>query len=60
MTLVKVKLELSKMQKGERLDVFLKGKAPMENVPRSLKEHGHTIIGIVENSDGTYKIEIEK
>ena len=36
MNFVKIKLNLSKMQKGERVRVLLDDGAPIENVPRSV------------------------
>lgn len=60
MTFVKVKLQLSKMEKGEQLEILLNGGEPLENVPRSAKEQGHKVISIdpVENSH--HKVVLEK
>jgi sulfite reductase (ferredoxin) len=44
MNFVKVKLNLSKMQKGQHLRVLLDNGAPIENVPRSVAEEGHKVL----------------
>jgi sulfite reductase (ferredoxin) len=44
MNFVKVKLNLSKMQKGERLRVLLDDGPPVENVPRSVAQEGHKVL----------------
>ena len=40
MTFVKIKLIIEKMPKNNVLEVRLKGKEPLINVPRSVREHG--------------------
>lgn len=47
MTFVRVKLAIERMAAGETLDVRLKGAEPLRNVPRSLAEHGHTVLELV-------------
>ena len=44
MTFVRTKLMIEKMASGDIAEVFLKGLEPMENVPRSVNEMGHTVI----------------
>ena len=46
MTFVKVKLMIEKMAKNEILEIHLKGKEPLINVPRSVIEHGHIILSL--------------
>lgn len=46
MTFVKTKLMLERMESGEILEVRLKGPEPLENVPRSAKEHGHEVLDL--------------
>jgi tRNA 2-thiouridine synthesizing protein A len=46
MTFVKVKLALAKMQSGEELDVALNEGEPLNNVPRTVTEHGHQVLSI--------------
>lgn len=44
LTFVKTKLALEKTRPGSTLEVRLKGAEPLENVPRSVQEHGHEIV----------------
>lgn len=45
MTFVKTKLKLETMEPGQHLEVILCDGEPLRNVPRSLKEEGHKIVG---------------
>jgi len=47
MTFVKTKLLLEKIPSGDILEVRLQGKEPLENVPRSTREHHHEVISLV-------------
>jgi len=62
MTFVRTKLFLEKMAVGEVLEVKLKGKEPLENVPRSARHHGHEILAIEPDHPGsdTYNLWIKK
>jgi len=64
MTFVKTKLVIEKMQSGERLEVRLKGREPIRNVPRSVRELGHCILSLDpepgEPADGIHKLHIRK
>ena len=46
LTFVKTKLLIERMAPGQIAEIRLKGAEPLENVPRSLKELGHTIISL--------------
>jgi len=46
MTFVRTKLMIEKIAVGDVLEVRLKGNEPLENVPKSARQHGHTILGI--------------
>ena len=46
MTFVKTRLLIEKMASGEVLQIRLKGSEPLENVPDSLTELGHVILGL--------------
>lgn len=59
-TLVRVKLQLSRMKEGEILDILLSDGEPLNNVPRALKEHGHRIIELKPDKSPYYKLTIEK
>ena len=46
MTFVRTKLLIEKMPSGAMAAVRLKGAEPIQNVPRSIREHGHKIISM--------------
>ncbi len=46
LTFVKTKLLLERMQPGDIAIVRLMGGEPLENVPRSIVELGHTIVSL--------------
>ena len=52
MTMVKVKLKLSRMADGDTLDVLLSEGEPLESVPRTAKEQGHHVEDI--RKEGEY------
>ena len=43
-TFVKTKLLLERMKPGETAEIRLNAGEPLENVPRSVIEHGHTVL----------------
>jgi TusA-related sulfurtransferase len=60
MTFVKTKLQLSKMNSGERVSVLLCKGEPLDNVPKSAAEQGYKVIEIIPVKDEIYKVVIEK
>lgn len=46
LTFVKTKLLIERMRPGDVAEVRLKGQEPLENVPRSVTDHGHTVLGL--------------
>ena len=60
LTFVKVKVTLDELDDGEVLAVRLNDGAPVQNVPRSVKEEGHQILKLLDNADGTYELSIKK
>jgi TusA-related sulfurtransferase len=60
MTFVKAKVALSKLQKGDRLEVLLLEGEPLDNVPRSAVENGYSIIEISRIIDNVHCVIIEK
>ena len=50
-TFVKTKLQIERMASGEVIEVRLNAGEPLENVPRSAREEGHTVISL-EPEDG--------
>ncbi|HEX9810274.1 MAG TPA: sulfurtransferase TusA family protein [Alphaproteobacteria bacterium] len=47
LTFVKTKLLIERMARGDVAEVRLRGAEPLENVPRSVREHGHEVISLV-------------
>lgn len=60
MTFVRTKLALEKLSPGDILEVTLKGAEPLNNVPRSARQHGHSLLSTTERDDGTYLIVIRR
>lgn len=60
MTFVKTKIELSKLQSGDKLEVLLIEGEPLENVPKSATEQGYKVLEISHVKDKVHKIIIEK
>ena len=46
MTFVKTKLLIESMSSGQIAEIRLPTGEPLENVPRSVEEHGHTLIAL--------------
>lgn len=46
-TFVKTKLVLEKAPVGAIVTVRLRGAEPLENVPRSVRAHGHEVVSLV-------------
>ncbi len=46
LTFVKTKLLLEKMAAGDIAEIRLRGSEPVENVPRSVRDHGHEIVSL--------------
>jgi len=60
MTFVKTKIELSKLEKGDVLEVLLTEGEPLENVPKSATEQGFTVLDVKHVENNVYQIRIEK
>ena len=60
MTFVKTKLELEKLEIGDKLEVLLREGEPLRNVPKSAQEQGYTIHDVSQLHDDIYKVLIEK
>ena len=46
MTFVRTKLLVEEMAPGETAEIRLGGGEPLENVPRSVREHGHEVLAL--------------
>ena len=65
MTFVRTKLLIERMVSGEIAEIRLRGAEPLENVPRSVGEHGDEVLTLeleVPNgpSDGIHRLRIRK
>lgn len=59
-TFVKVKVALEELDDGQVIEVRMNEGEPIQNVPRSLKDEGHKVTRVINNSDGTFTIYVEK
>ena len=59
-TFVKTKVALEELDDGDILEIRLNDGEPVQNVPRSLKEEGHKVLGLTQNDDGTYRLIVQK
>lgn len=57
---VKVKVELSKINSGQKIGFYLDNGDPIKNVPQSVEKEGHSIVSIDTNYDGYSLLVIEK
>ena len=64
MTFVMTKLLLERMATGQTAAVRMRAGEPLENVPRSVREHGHTVLslqaGEQSGPDSTHLLVIRK
>jgi tRNA 2-thiouridine synthesizing protein A len=60
MTFVRTRLALDRMAPGETLLVILKGKEPLDNVPRTATEQGHEVLAVETGSDGISRLLIRR
>ncbi|MBQ8712456.1 MAG: sulfurtransferase TusA family protein, partial [Prevotella sp.] len=57
---VKTKIELSKLQAGDTLEVMLSEGEPLDNVPRNAKEQGYNVLSVEQVEGTTHKVVIQK
>ena len=64
LTFVRTRLLIEKMGAGQTLEVRLKGPEPLKNVPRSVRELGHSVLALVaepgEPVEGVHRLLIRK
>ena len=60
MTFVKTKIALSKLQKGDILEVLLVEGEPLQNVPKSSREQGYKVLEVSHVEGQVHKVLIEK
>ncbi len=59
-TFIKCKLVVEEMQIGEVLRVIVDHKAAIENIPRSMKDEGHTTLRVEKINDTDWQVVIKK
>ena len=60
MTFVKTKIELSRLQEGDTLEVLLSEGEPLDNVPRNAVEQGYNVVSVEHVEGTTHKSIIKK
>ena len=60
MTFVKTKIELSKLQPGDILEVLLAEGEPLDNVPRNAREQGYNVLSVEHVEGTTHRVTIKK
>ena len=60
MTFVKTKIELSRLQPGDTLEVLLTEGEPLDNVPRNAREQGYNVLSVEHVEGTTHKVTIRK
>lgn len=60
MTFVKTKIQLSKLNTGDVLEVLLTEGEPLENVPKSSREQGFNVLDISHVEGVVHKVLIQK
>ncbi len=62
LTMVKTKLLIERMQVGEIASIRLNSGEPLDNVPRTLRDHGHEVIEIKaeEPANSFYRLLVKK
>ena len=65
MTFVKTKLLIEKMAAGQTAEVRLKGREPLDNVPRNVKDHGHDVLSLdpeddTQGDEGVHRLVLRK
>ena len=60
MTFVKTKIELSKLNEGDILEVLLAEGEPLDNVPRNAKAQGYNVLSVEHVEGTTHQVTIKK
>ena len=60
MTFVKTKIQLSKLNAGDVLEVLLTEGEPLENVPKSSREQGFNVLDVSHVEGVVHKVLIQK
>ncbi len=50
-TFIKAKLAIESMEIGQTLEILLDHKAAINNIPNSMRDHGHTVLSVDQLDD---------
>ena len=53
LTFVRTKLLLERMRAGQVAEIRLQGTEPLDNVPKSVRDHGHAVLSLTPESAGS-------
>lgn len=59
-TFVKAKLAVEDMEIGEVLEIVLDYPEAVKNIPKSMQDHGHTVLEVSQTGDKNWKIVVRK
>ncbi len=67
LTFVRTKLLLERMAPGQVAVVRLKGAEPLDNVPKAVRDHGHTVLSLTledparpDNADAVHRLVVQR
>jgi tRNA 2-thiouridine synthesizing protein A len=60
MTLVKTRLKLNTLKKGDQLELRLNKGEPLDNIPKAMEEMGYKVLNIQKEFDDIYNVLFEK
>jgi TusA-related sulfurtransferase len=67
LTFVRTKLLLERMAPGQVAVVRLKGAEPLDNVPKAVRDHGHTVLSLTledsatpDKADAIYRLVVRR
>lgn len=60
MNFVKTKIALTPMRSGQTLEILLDDGQPIQNVPGSVRNEGHTVLKMEQQPEGFWKVLIKK
>lgn len=59
-TFVKSKLAIEDMEVGEVLEIVLNNEEAVHNIPRSMRDHGHSVLKVEQTGEGQWVLVIRK
>ena len=59
-TIVKVKVALEDIKRGEILTILMAEGVPCRNIPKVVEFEGHEILSMTDNKNGTHSLKVKK